>query len=430
MNKKTVFISLFIIFVLFSALLFVFNTANSRIKAYYSGDAIVYNETVIVGSVNMKGLELFKLENNNLKKVTKIRSFRSIYSGYDDFNDLLFNIEDNKLFVYLIDGTYIYKYDITNLSNPLLVMQVKDNSWDWFGALNKVNNRIVTAGTKDIKIWNTNLELVDRYNIVIKNFHNINFSQNGKFIFVIDNNNLKIFDTDTRQFVSNILINSQENHNRNVFNDQNENYIYLVDDEAIKKFDFTGLLVNKNIHSSKLGYQIASSIDKKYLYFTDGIGIVKAQKSDLKPYKWAYTTDLGEKGGWAMGLEIVYANGKEKVIIFNNSTILALDDNLKLIGFYKSVDQEIKPEIKEGLYLKADKIHAAPNSSVLLHGGGYGTNEKLTIDFANQKTNTQTDNDGRFSIILTVPSVLPMKTDIKVTGDLSGLSYSLGFIIE
>ncbi|PIP76039.1 hypothetical protein COW86_00385, partial [Candidatus Kuenenbacteria bacterium CG22_combo_CG10-13_8_21_14_all_39_9] len=53
---------------------FVIPPAQSKVKSYYSGDAIIYQGSLIVGSVNMGQLELFRLAGKNLIKVAQIRS--------------------------------------------------------------------------------------------------------------------------------------------------------------------------------------------------------------------------------------------------------------------------------------------------------------------------------------------------------------------
>jgi hypothetical protein len=56
--------------------------------------------------------------------------------------------------------------------------------------------------------------------------------------------------------------------------------------------------------------------------------------------------------------------------------------------------------------------------------------EDLDIDFANKDLEAKADGNGRFTRIIEVPSVLPTKTDIKVTGQVTGKTYSIGFEIE
>jgi hypothetical protein len=424
--KKKIIISF--LFVLIIATMISVPSAKSRVKSYYNGDAINYNGLVVVGSTNMTGLEIFKLENNTLFRMVRIRSFRAQYGGFDDFYNFKFNIEDGILYAYVVDGTYLYKYDLTDLSYPKLVKQIKDNSWDWFRGVNIENGRLVTLGGNGIKIWNPSLQVIDSFKISIKNFNNVTFSQDGQFIYIVEGKNIKIFDTKTRTFVRNIEITSVDDHNRKIYVDNSDGSIYIADDKMVKRFDFDGGIIKSFKHVSDFGYDVARATNGNYLYFTDGIGIVKLRKDDLKPIKWLYTNSLVGKTGWAMGVNVVNDGNSDKVIVFNNTHIIALDNNLKLIGQYKSNEEDVSPI--GSLFLKVDKTRASVNSQVSLIGGGYGQNEDLMISFAGIKTAVKADNKGNFSNILTVPAVKAGGYDIRVDGTVSGQSYSVGFNIE
>jgi len=181
-------------------------------------------------------------------------------------------------------------------------------------------------------------------------------------------------------------------------------------------------------HISDKGYDVDGLINSQYLYFSDGIGIVKVQKSDLKPVDWVYTTSIGAKNGWSMGLRVVEDSGGEKVIVFNDTSILIFDEKLELISYHESIEEEDRAI--EPLYLKLDKNSGAPNSQISLQGGGFSPNEELIISFIKEKITQQADNQGRFIKIINVPSVLPIRTDIKVVGKYSGLNYSIAFDIK
>ena len=71
--------------------------ANSQTATYYLGDAIVYNNQVVIGSTNLTGsLELFKLEANKIIKTSKINWVRSLFSSSNKFYDFTFSIEQGK----------------------------------------------------------------------------------------------------------------------------------------------------------------------------------------------------------------------------------------------------------------------------------------------------------------------------------------------
>jgi len=408
---------------------FVIPPAQSKVKSYYSGDAIIYQGSLIVGSVNMGQLELFRLEGKNLIKVAQIRSLANPkLSGSSDFFDLIFSQERNKLYVYSANGWSVYKYNITDLAHPSLVNKLTDNSWDYFLGLGKADDKILTYGTKGIKLWNYDGQVVDSYNLTNKYPYNINFNDNSDYLFNLDNNILKIFDKKSRKFISQTFLIVNEDHNRKSFNDSILSRLYLVDDGSLKMFSLNGSLIKSFKHISNKGYDVAGAVDKNYLYFSDGKGVVKFSKEDLKPIDWAYTTDLGGKNGWAMGLKALNQDGQDRLVIFNNNSILVLDENLELISFSPATEEDKQPQ--ENLFLALDKNRATSNSLISLHGGGYAMNEELIITFANRVYSAKTAGNGRFTTIISVPNVLPTSADIKVVGKYSGLSYSIGFTIE
>ena len=78
--------------------------AKTKVRAYYSGDAIIYNDVVVTGSANSESLEVFKLEGQKLVKFVDIKPYNSRFGTYDSFFDLKFNQEDGHLYVYAISG--------------------------------------------------------------------------------------------------------------------------------------------------------------------------------------------------------------------------------------------------------------------------------------------------------------------------------------
>lgn len=403
--------------------------AQSQTKSYYSGDAIIYHGSLIVGSVNLGRLELFKLEGKKLVKAADIKAVAGPeLIGGSDFFDLVFNREGEKLYVYTANGRAIYKYDISDLNQPALVNKIIDNSWDHFLGLGKADDKILSFGTKGIKLWNQAGEIIDAYNLTNKHFYSINFNDSSNYLFNIDNDILKIFDKSGRRFIAGSTLAVNDEHNRKSFNDRILSRLYLVDDRALRMFDLNGSLLKSFKHISRQGYDVAGLVGENHLYFSDGYGVVKFSKEDLEPLSWAYTTNLGGANGWAMGLKVLSQDGQDRLVVFNNDSIIVLDEKLKLISSVPLIEEDKEPQ--ENLFLALDKNRAAANSLVSLRGGGYAANEDLTITFAGRSYAARTDKNGRFITVISVPNVLPGGADIKVAGKYSGLSYSIGFSIE
>lgn len=420
-NKKIKIISLFIVLGAFS---FLIPNLNSKTESYYFGEAINYNNQIIFGSVNLNKFELFNLKNNKIERTAVISPLRH----NSEYYDLAFANEYNELFLYLVDGKYIYKYNISNLYKPNLVSKVKDNLNDWFVGLDKIDDRIVTIGKNDVKIWNNNLEIIDKYSVKNKYQHNISFSDKGNFIFNVDKDSVQVINANNRENLSTFSIIADQDNFRKIYNDEQQKKIYIVDDQMFKLFNFDGTFINGFKHDSSNGYDVVGFDEKDYIYFSDGLGIVKIDKYTMKPIDWAYSSNLGSQGGWAQGIQVVNSNEGDKIIVFNTSSILVLNENLDLIDYYKATEENQKPI--EDLWLSLDKSKAIPGEYVLLKGGGYGMGEEMEIIFGKNKFKLKAEANGRFQKIIQVPSTFPTKTDIKVIGKYSKLNYSISFEIE
>ncbi|MBI4812661.1 hypothetical protein HY798_04505 [Candidatus Falkowbacteria bacterium] len=421
-------IGFILFFSLLVAIIFLPPAGYGKTKSYYSGDAISYNGEIVISSVNMGGAEIFKLAGGKITKTAEINSPEARYAGGGDFYEMVFNEEGGRLYAYMVDGRYLYKYDVTSSDSPALTAKTKDNSWDWFLNLDRVGGNIMTIGTRGLKIWNSEMEVINSYNAVNDYYRNIQISPSGNYLFNIDNDVLKIIDADSREEKTNIDLNINEKHNRKLLIDENEGAISVVDDRELAKYNFSGKLIKSFKHISNLGYDTDGLAGKDHFYFSDGVGVVKMDKEKLTPVKWIYTSSLGGGNGWAMRLKVVNLAGKEKIIVFNNSSIIALNDNLKMEAFFRATEKDEGPT--EGLRLSVDKSRAPGGSLVSLRGGGFGQNENLEIDFAGEKTEAKADSKGEFTKVIETPRVDAGGYDIKVIGKNSGLSYNLGFYIE
>jgi hypothetical protein len=420
-----------IIAVLFAVLgvSFLMNPTQGKTKPYYSGEAVNYNGQVYIGSVNSGKFELFALENGEIMKKTAVTSPAN---ESKEFYDLLFSKESGRLYVYLVNGRVIYKYDISNPAIPSLVMKIKDNSADWTSAIARVNGQLVTVTNRGTRIWNKDYQIVDSYNMISdKNYGAASFSSGN--VAVSAKNKLAIYSTASRTKVAEYTIAvNDENTKRDIVSDSDSNLVYVVDDKSLKAINVEGQVVREFKHVSSAGYDVAvSAVNPNYLYFSDGLGVVKVDKETLKPTDWSWTIRTAPQGSWAMGLRTVNDGAGEKIVVFNGSNILVLDDKMNQVAFYESVEKETASQ--ENLSLSLDKNRGAANTQVLVRGTGFGLGEDLKIEFDKiLVSQLQADANGRFETIVAVPAVdfhrLP--TDIKVTGKSSKKTYSVSFLIE
>jgi hypothetical protein len=424
--------------------------AKSKIKSYYAGDAINYQGTIVVGSTNSESLEVFKLQDNELVKFVDLKATPNRFSTSDNFFDLKFNQENGHLYVYAISGFAIYKYDISDLSDASLVKKDANTYWEWYNRVDKFGDDIVTVSAKGVKVWNKDLEVIDNYDIKNDTPYNIRSNGSARYIFNITSDEIQIFDRIERKVTKTIQVNYRSaTGNHSLYYDSYDNLVYVVDDYSAKKFDLNGALKDRFEHSGNPGYDVASS-DNEYIYFSNGIGLVKLDKSTMEPMAWQYTGGINGDQGWAMGLKVVANVTGDKVVVFNNSSILVLDENLKkLAGVRAGEATQEELVAKEKLFLRLNATTAASGNSVLLTGGGFYPNEKINILFGETVISAQADADGRIKETLTVPGVseeiyiiaalnqggnapdvVSQPVDIKVTGAQSALSYSISFNIQ
>lgn len=409
------------------ALFFIITPGKSRTKSYYSGDALAFNNQVYVATTNTGSLEVFKLEGKELNLVAKSKPFNSRFGTYGDFYDAKLSEENGLLYVYAVSNYTIYKYEVGTEK----LTQVKESSntyWEWYNRIDKFGSNIVTISAKGIKVFNSNLDV-----IVAHDFKNqeapYNVSGNERFFISVNETSgkLEVYDIESRTVIKTIPLNFKfEKGNRRAFQDE-DSYLYVVDDYYAKKFDLSGKLLGSFQHLDYQGFDISGTENNEYVYFSNGVGVVKLDKN-MKEKDYAWTGNMGGRAGWAMGLEAVYANG-DKIVVFNNTNILILDANLNKIAAVSATEEE-ETTVIENLFLKLDKVNALPNSSVVVSGGGFLPNEELTINFGTQITNAKADSRGRFSATVKVPDIKKGGHDIRVEGVSSKLHYSTSFKIQ
>ncbi|HBA36399.1 TPA: hypothetical protein DCZ15_00830 [Candidatus Falkowbacteria bacterium] len=420
--KKVIFLSLAVLLAVFA----IVNNSQSKIKTYYSGDAISFNNEVYVGSTNTDSLEILKLEDGQLKLIAKIKPFDAKLNRYDKFYDLKFSVEDNHLFVFAVSGFTLYKYEIANdVLNP--ITSQRNTYWEWYTRVDKFGHNLATISDKGVKIWNKDLQVIDAHKFTnADNPHNIK-ADGDRFILNVQDGYLTVYDRETRLEKTKIALNYKETGNRQAYQDGNSQ-LYVVDDYYAKKFDLDGRLLGSFQHLDYNGYDMSGSGYTDYVYFSNGLGVVKLDKNTMQAVSSANTVEMGGPSGWAMGLKVVYADG-EKIVVFNNSNILVMDGNLKKLASYQATEETDTASL-ENLYLNLDHTFGAPGATVVLNGGGYFPNEDLHILFdGTENMIIKSDNRGRFYQPLVVPSLSADRVDIKVDGEISGLTYSISFTV-
>ncbi len=446
-------ILLFLVLV-FGVVLFTSIPAKTKVKSYYSGDALNFNNNLVVASTDSEGLELFSLGEDGLQRRSSWKPFDKRFNKNDSFYGVKLSIESGRLYAYAISGFTLYKYDVSDLSNPVLVKEMKNTYWEWYNKVDKFGDNIVTVSAKGVKVYNKDLETIDSYELTNEIPYNISSGGNENLIFSLseDNDEIKIFDKSQRKITGNLQINFYGgNNNRSIYYDVYDDNIYFSDDRSVKKVGLDGSLKGTFEHLGYPGYDV-SSTGNEYLYFANGLGVVKLKKSDMSVVTSRRTGDVTVDEGWAMGLKAVAMAGGERVVVFNNSSVLIMNSDLEVLG-YAVAGQDEKTYAKENLFLNLSSAIVDSGTQVQVTGGGFLPNEELTVDFYNQKYQVKADMEGRFFKVLNAPELsnsnsrnkvlvqsendngmvirnISERTDIKVTGNDSNYTYSIGLEIK
>ncbi len=416
------------ILILAVSLLIGISYSQGKTSSYYSGDALAYNGNLFVASTNTGNLELFRLNGKKLDRLVKIRPFDQRFGKYGSFYDVHLRQEGSKLYAYAVTDFSIYKYEVVDNQSLNLVNSLQNSYWEWYNRVDEIDGKLITISANSVKLLNDNLQVIDEYDFS-NNEVPYNISGSNGYLFNIQNEKLVIYDRGSRTVIKEIALNFKiERSAHKIYLDENNN-LYVADDYYAKKYNLNGDLIGSFKHLDYESYDMTTSNFSSFVYFSNGIGVVKLNKETMKTAKWAWTGGVAGPRGWAMGLKVVELNG-DKVVVFNNSNILVLDANLNKIASFLAEDEEINPYASENLFLNLDKSAAPTNSQLTINGGGFFPGEDLSISFAGSQQTVKADTRGRFQKTLTVPSVTAGNYDIKVTGLNSKLSYSISFRIQ
>lgn len=414
--------------------------AQARTRSYYSGDAINYNGTLVICTTDTGNLELFKLTGKNLSNFARFKSYNPVFNRQDNFYSCALNQEGENLFIYASTGALLNKYDISGLNDSVdLVDSAKDNSWDWFGGLGKLNSdRLYTVGSNGVKIWNTDLQVIDSYKVVNKsNPYNVRFSADNLTMYNAIGDDLQVYDNPNRQLDYTINLTRTNNRgNRQVYGVNNK--LYVAEDNGVKMYNDAGEIVTSYDTKSQYGYDVAPSFDNQSIYVSVGNGLRKLALSDLHLIKTVSTRFASNS--WAMGLKVVDGWSGERIVVFNNSNIAVYDNNLNRIAFTTATTEDTRPQVSEALSLSLSQLVAPATAAVTIKGTGFAAKEPLTITLLNSTWEATADDNGRFSQELIVPAVsqtltvgtvvAPLRTEIAVKGQTSGRHYNIGFSIQ
>lgn len=415
------------------AILTIISVGRTSYKSYYSGDAVNYEGNLVVASTDTGSLEIFKLNGSVLEKASKFKAPNSPLDKTEDFSAVKLNIESGHLFAYATSAYTLYKYDISDLSRPVLFDKQKNTYWEWYNRVDIFGGKIVTISDKSIKVWNGNfnmLDVVDSYKIDNDLASAVNFDASGKYIITINKDDkVRIFDVASRSYISEFPLNYRDDTGlRKTYFDSVTKELYVFDDYYLKRFNIYGTLLASYPNSSNQGYSVEPAGNPNFIYVANGNSIMKLDRANFKGLK--ISAESLSAGAWAMDLKYVNTQSGDKLVVFNGTNIAVLNSSLKKISSVKMTDNEEILTSRENLSLYFSNNKGTAGANVSLQGTGFQNNEDLTINFGGTVTKSKADRNGRFTQTLIVPTVSRDVIDVKVDGDTSKLTYSTNFIFK
>lgn len=409
------------------------SAGRSSYKAYYSGDAVNYQDNLIVASTDSGNLEVFKLRQKSLDRVINLKSPNSPLDKADNFSSVKLNIEGGRLMAYATSGYTLYKYDISNLSNPVLYAHQKNTYYEWYTKVEKFGANIVTVSDKNVRIWksdNNMLDVIDSYKIANDLASSVSFDASGRYITSINKDNLvRIFDTKTRTEITHFPVNYRATDTvRNTYFDPIAKELYVFDDYYLKRFDLKGNLLVSYPNSSNKGFAVEPSGNNAYVYAANGNSVLKLEKDNFKNGLKVSAFNLNSNG-YAMGLKYVDVAGDDQLVVFNGGGISVLNASLAKQASVLASEFPYEPVVKEKLALAFDHYTATTGATVTLSGAGYLPGENININFGKSLTKITADGNGRFKQNLIVPASNVSRIDAKVDGLKSNLTYSVSFTV-
>lgn len=402
-------------------------------KSYYSGDAVNYDNKLIVATTDTGSLEIFKLNGSLLEKISKFKAPNSPLDKTENFSSVKLNIEGGRLFAYATSAYTLYKYDISDPAHPILFDKQKNTYWEWYNRVDIFGGKIVTVSDKSVKVWASNskmLDVINSYKVESDLASAVQFDASGRYIVTINKDNkVRIFDVNYSRYISEFPVNYREKNGlRKSYFDPISKELYVFDDYYMKRFDLSGYLLSSHANSSNTGYSVEPTGNPNFVYAANGNSILRLDRENFKGVKISASSLMA--GSWAMGLKYVNTSSGDNIVVFNGNNISVLNSSLKKIASVSMTDPVEILESNESLALSFDNNKGTAGAKVVLSGRGFQKNEELKINFGGTVTKAYADRNGRFVQALAVPDANSPVIDAKVDGLSSALTYSTNFYLK
>lgn len=413
MRKKIISMTVLAIAVLLCFYFFIPEGQSKKNVYYQSGEFLIQGDRQILMVPNGREIEFLEIAKND--KLIKLREINALG---DPYNAL---IRENQTGTYAIvlEGDFVVQYDISDLSQIKVVKKMGPywKHYDYYYDIAPFRgNRFLTAGEKGITIWNADtLTVMEKaYEKKTRAVESYNES-----IYAISDEGAIIFNAE-REKIIDPYIRIGEHRHQIFVND--EGIGYFPGDDALKLRTYTSY---KNMpHPSPAGNAAAGF--NGIVYFANGWDVYKLDK-DLNLIK--NITASRKSGEWSSGLKTVDLDQGKRVIVFNGSDILLLNEDLKILDEYSYTPSNA--EILSSKTMKISPRHGGPKQPVMVAGSGFWPGETVNLYVGVRKYELRANDAGDVFKMAEVPEDAKIgKTNILMSGTQSGFSHSAVFEIQ
>ncbi len=370
-----------------------------------------------------------------LTKEDKLVKVSEIY-GMETISDMAVSKEDNEWRLYVSTGNEIIKYNITN---PLLSqIESKRNLYEWRRGLGSVGYSRSIVGIDDyiLSAGSNGVKRIEKSNL----FDNMTYTAEASYGVTANDSYLAVTTADKGYIynldgnvVGELAVENSKNYSREPVMDYYGN-IYFLPDNGIMKVDSQGNAIGSYynpVQAEVIHSYAVSALPNGEVYYVNGYGVSKFDK-DFKKTKWLYTAPsyLYGNNSWAVGVQTKSFSQGNRIVVFNKSSVLLLDDNFDLLDQYKYQPSSNSENNLGETSLKLSKYQGTQNEDISIYLYGFWPNEQVQINFGGDIYAVEVDNVGFATTSINVPSGNESGlTIVSADGVDSGLNYQATFEI-
>lgn len=432
MSKKlrTILFSTLMLFVLVLPL---FNTGLAEEqKQYRGGNLLKIGNTEYVFATNREFVEILKVDSNNqLKQIGEIYLEGALCS--------VAHKENGQSYLFVSTGGHIYKINVSNPYAPFIEIDRYVYEWRrWRAKIGWVQHMAVTddflfVGSKDgVKAMGTDNLIVEKEYTV---FPAYGVAANDEKMVMVTEGKAMVFDANTTEKIAEYEVKNSENSSKNPAIDSVGN-IYIPSDNSLIKVNKHGDIISQYFNPVPEGRYSSYSADVlrgEEIYYVNGYGVTSLNE-DLKKNKFFFSANGYEYGpnSWAINVSA----DRDKVLVFNKTSIILLNDNLDFLSQYTYSPKYNKQTYGE-LKMTADKYFGGVGETVRVKVYGFWPNEEVKLEFGEKtfKTeasivNVKVNSLGAGVAEIIVPESERGVITLKAEGLNSDLKYEISFKVQ